>query len=113
MSYSLLADENIERATVDYLTKLGHDIVRVQDIPDLGQGATDDEVVAYGNQEGRLILSQDSDFFTDINPEETAGVLAQRDQRLSAREVGDIIDEMAAYLPQEQVVLEYVSADWL
>jgi len=86
MSYSILADENIERATVNYLNKLGHDIVRIQDTPDLGQGATDDEIVTYANRSGRLILSQDDDFFTDIDPHDTPGVLAQRDQQLSAQE---------------------------
>jgi hypothetical protein len=55
MSYSILADENIERATVNYLTKLDHDIVRVQDIPELGPSATDSEIVTYANETGRLI----------------------------------------------------------
>lgn len=113
MSYSILADENIEQATVNYLTKLDHDILRVQSIPELGPSASDGEIVAYANEAGRLILSQDDDFFTDIDPEETAGVLAQRDQLLSAREVGAIIDEMASYITQEDVVLEYVSQTWL
>jgi len=113
MSYSILADENIERATVNYLTKLDHDIIRVQDTPELGPSATDSDIVTHANETGRLILSQDDDFFTDIDPKKTAGVLAQRDQQLSAREVGNIVDEMATYLPQEHVVLEYVTADWL
>ena len=47
------------------------------------------------------------------DPADTAGVLAQRNQRLSARNVGLIVDEMAAHLPQEAVVLEYVSTNWL
>jgi len=113
MSYSILADENIERATVNYLNKLGHDIVRIQDTPDLGQGATDDEIVTYANRSGRLILSQDDDFFTDIDPHDTPGVLAQRDQQLSAQEVGEIVDKMANHILQKQVVLAFVSADWL
>jgi hypothetical protein len=40
---------------VNYLTKLDHDIVRGQDTPELGFGATDSEIVTYANETGRLI----------------------------------------------------------
>lgn len=69
--YRILADENVERATINYLRKLGH------------------------------------------NVERTAGVLFQRDQTLSAREVGDVVHELSRYLDQSDVALEYVSGNWL
>lgn len=45
MSYRVLADENVERATINYLRKLGHDVERLDDVPEIGLG-TDDESFA-------------------------------------------------------------------
>ncbi|ERH03016.1 MAG: hypothetical protein J07HN6_00335 [Halonotius sp. J07HN6] len=42
MSYRILADENIEQATVNYLRKLDHDVKRVSEVADLGLGAEDE-----------------------------------------------------------------------
>lgn len=61
----------------------------------------------------RLILTQDDDFFTQIAPSETAGVLFQTDPTLSSREVGDIVHELSEYIDQSDVILEYVSRNWL
>jgi hypothetical protein len=41
MAYRLLVDENVERATVNYLRKLGHDVERLDDVAELGLGADD------------------------------------------------------------------------
>jgi len=38
--FRILADENIERATVTYLRKLGHDVDWVRDVPELGSVVT-------------------------------------------------------------------------
>ena len=113
MPYRILADENVEAATIDVLNRLGHDVVRVQDIDALGPGVPDEDIADYARRSDRLVLSQDHHFFSEIDPADTAGVLAQRNQRLSARNVGLIVDEIAAHLPQEAVVLEYVSTNWL
>mgnify|MGYP006303854003 CR=1 FL=1 len=113
MSYRILCDENIELATVNYLRKLEHDVQRVPEVSALNEGDPDARLAAYSRETGRLVLTQDDDFFTEIDPSNTAGVLAQRDRSLSAREVGDIVDEMATYIPQEQVTLEYVTEQWL
>jgi len=109
----VLADENVERATIEYLGKLGHDVERVGDVPELGLGADDESIVAYARQADRVILTQDDDFFTTIDPHETAGVLFQKEQTLTARTVGDIVHEMSQYIYQEDVTLEYVSENWL
>ncbi|WP_254833147.1 hypothetical protein [Haloglomus salinum] len=58
-------------------------------------------------------LTQDDDFFTELDIERTAGVLFQQDGTLSAREVGDIVHELSEYVDQSAVVLEYVSRNWL
>lgn len=113
MSYRILCDENVELATANYLEKLGHDVVRVTKIAELSEGDSDERLAQYSRETGRLVLTQDDDFVTDISPTETAGVLAQRNQSLSARQVGDIVEEMSTYLPQEELTLEYVTEQWL
>ena len=45
--------------------------------------------------------------------EDTAGVLFQRGQTQSTREVGNAVHEMSQYLDQSDVILEYVSRNWL
>ncbi len=113
MGYRLLADENVERATIDYLRKLDHDVEWIGDVSELGLGADDESIATYARENGRLILSQDDDFFTRVDVGRTAGVLFQKDQTLSAREVGDIIHELFEYVDQDDITLEYVSRSWL
>lgn len=113
MTYRVLADENVERATIEYLRKLDHDVERIGDVSELELGADDESLVRYARRTDRVILTQDDDFFTVIDPQETSGVLFQKDQTLPARTVGDIVHEMSRYLDQEEVTLEYVSENWL
>ena len=112
MGYRILADENVERATISYLRKLDHDIEWIGDVDALGLGIDDNSIAVYAKKHDRLILTQDDDFFTRIEPSETAGVLFQTDQTLSAREVGDIVHELSEYIDQSDVILEYVSRNW-
>lgn len=113
MGYRILADENVERATITYLRKLDHEIEWIGDVDELGLGADDNSIAAYASENDRLILTQDDDFFTRIELSDTAGVLFQTDQTLSAREVGDIVHELSEYIDQSDVILEYVSRNWL
>ena len=113
MAYRILADENVERATVNYLRTLGHDVERHDDVVELGVGVEDASIARYARERDRLILTQDDDFFTELDIGATAGVLFQRDQTLSTHEVGDAVHEMSQYLEQSDVTLEYVSKNWL
>ncbi|PSQ51922.1 hypothetical protein BRD20_08870 [Halobacteriales archaeon SW_8_65_20] len=113
MTYRVLADENVEHATVRYLAKLGHDTEQLDAGSELGLGVEDRVIARYAREHDRLILTQDDDFFTELAVERTAGVLFQKDQTLSAREVGDIIHEMSRYLEQSDIVIEYVSRNWV
>ena len=47
MAYRILADENVERATVNYLRKLGHDVERLDDVVELGLGSDDGPIARY------------------------------------------------------------------
>ena len=113
MRYRIIADENVEPYTRRYLDQLGHDVEWVGDVPELGLSVSDEDIAAYSRRTDRLVLTQDDDFFTRLDVTETSGVLFQRDQRLSGKQVGDIVDEMAKYLPQDEIVLEYVRTNWL
>ncbi|PSP77353.1 hypothetical protein BRC81_10260 [Halobacteriales archaeon QS_1_68_20] len=113
MRYRILADENVDPATVTYLRKLGHDVEVVREVDDPGPGTLDQGILVYARRHERLIFTQDDGFFLDVDPANTPGVLFRKDQRLSGREVGRIIDEISTYVPQDEVVLEYVSANWL
>jgi len=113
MGYRILADENVEAATVNYLQKLDHDVAWVGDIDELGLGVNDSTIVTYARETDRLILTQDDDFLTEFDLGETAGVLFQEDQSLSAREIGDIVHELSECIEQSDVTLEYVSRNWL
>ena len=76
-------------------------------------GVGDGLIARYAREHDRLILTQDDDFFTERDVDDTAGVLFQRDQTLSTREVGNAVHEMSQYLDQSNVTLEYVSRNWL
>jgi predicted nuclease of predicted toxin-antitoxin system len=76
-------------------------------------GADDGSIARYAREHARLILTQDDDFLTELDIESTAGVLFQRDQTLSTREVGDAVHELSRHLDQSDVTLEYVSGNWL
>jgi predicted nuclease of predicted toxin-antitoxin system len=67
MGYRILADENVERATVNSLRKLGHDVERLDDVAELGLGAEDESIARYAREHDRLILTQDDDFFTELD----------------------------------------------
>ena len=58
MAYRVLADENVEAATIEVLNRLGHDVVRVQDIDALGPGVADEDIAVYARRRDRLVLSQ-------------------------------------------------------
>jgi len=78
MAYRILADENVERATVNYLRKLGHNVEQLDEVSELGLGIEDESIARYAREHDRLILTQDDDFFTELAVERTAGVLFKR-----------------------------------
>lgn len=80
---------------------------------ELGLGADDTAIAGYARENDRLFLTQDNDFFTELDIDRTAGVLFQRDTTLSAREVGDIVHGMSQYIDTSDITLEYISRDWL
>jgi predicted nuclease of predicted toxin-antitoxin system len=62
LEYPLLLDENIHPAVASGLVALGCDVVTVASRD--AAGATDEEVLAIANAEGRVVVTHDSDFGT-------------------------------------------------
>ena len=113
MGYRILADENVEQATINYLRKLGHDVEWIGGVAELDLGTDERSIAAHGRETNRLVLTRDDDFFTQIDIEDTAGILFQKGQMLSAREIGEVVHELSEHIDQSDVTLEYVSRNWL
>jgi hypothetical protein len=61
----ILADENVPDEYVSALRGDGHGVVYSRDIPDLGAGASDDDLIGYAEANDRAILSTDVKDFAD------------------------------------------------
>ena len=55
MGYRVLADENVERATISYLRKFDHEIEWIGDVDELCLGAGDTAIADYASKHDRLI----------------------------------------------------------
>ena len=55
-----LADEHIDLPSVKALKRLGIDIISIQDAQ--MESYADEEILSYGNENKRAIITQDSDF---------------------------------------------------
>ena len=56
-----LVDTQLPKRLCRVLTEMGHDAVHVSDLPN-GNRSTDAEVIAAADEEGRVLVSKDSDF---------------------------------------------------
>jgi predicted nuclease of predicted toxin-antitoxin system len=54
-----IADVNVEKPIVEYLSKQGYDI---KWIPDINCEMTDDELLELANKEKRILITNDKDF---------------------------------------------------
>ena len=56
-----LVDTQLPKHLCRLLTEMGHDAVHVSDLPN-GNRSTDAQVIAAADEEGRVVVSKDSDF---------------------------------------------------
>lgn len=68
MAVKFLLDENMEPKVEHRLDAFGHPVESIGDVPALGSGATDAEIVTYSRENERVILTYDDDFITDHDP---------------------------------------------
>lgn len=57
--FPLLIDEHVPKPLVKALQQRGWEVVRVVDLPDLGQGSEDEQVFSYALEHGYVVLSSD------------------------------------------------------
>ncbi|WP_324759529.1 DUF5615 family PIN-like protein [Haloarcula sp. GH36] len=62
MQVSFLLDENIAAPLADKLDKAGHDVERVVDVSELGEGVDDTAIRLYAVENSQVIVTSDDDF---------------------------------------------------
>lgn len=112
-AFDILADEHVEKKGGRYLAKMGHAVEFVVDLPNLGPGTDDRRIAGYADQVGKLVLTHDDDFVSDIGSDQHAGVLFVVDDNYSAYEVATMVNEISSHMTQRHVDVVYVSKNWL
>jgi predicted nuclease of predicted toxin-antitoxin system len=95
---------------------VGHDVVRVVTVPELGEGGTNEEIAAYAARTDRLVLTADDDFLSGFENIEQVDVLSQSDESLSADEVVSVVETIDQFLGHERAKGDppvCVSENWL
>ena len=112
MQVSFLLDENIAAPLADKLDKAGHDVQRVADVSELGEGINDTTIRQYAVQEGRLIVTSDDDF-VQMPAESHSGVSYVLDQSLPPHELYHIIQRVIEAFPDREAMttVTYVTTD--
>lgn len=106
----ILSDENIKRSITHLLSQEGHDVVRVQD--ELELGFDDGDIIDYCRDEGRMILTNDDDFFDfDDHP----GVLFLTRQTTPARDVANAVRHIERQFESDDLegVVLHVPDGWV
>ena len=114
MQVSFLLDENIAAPLAVKLDKAGHDVVRVVDASELGEGVDDTTIRLSAVEADRLIVTSDDDFVR--MPVDThSGVFYVPDQSLPAHELYHIIQHVVDAFPNRAAMetVTYITTDWL
>ena len=114
MQASFLLDENIAAPLADKLDKAGHDVERVVDVSELGEGVDDTAIRLHAVREGRLIVTSDDDF-VQMSTDSHCGVFYVPDQSLSAHELYHIIQRVIEAFPDQEAMetVTYITTEWL
>jgi predicted nuclease of predicted toxin-antitoxin system len=87
----LLADENCDVVLIAALREAGHDVVRVVEF---AAGAADTDVFGYAISDGRVVITNDTDF----------GLLAERSEKCPPAVILLRLDPLRALIRSEIVV---------
>ena len=114
MQVSFLLDENIAAPLADKLDKAGHDVERVVEVSQLGEGVDDTTIRLYAVEENRLIVTSDDDF-VQMPTDSHNGVFYVPDQSLPPRELYHIIQRIIEAFPNREAMdtVTYITTDWL
>jgi|GEM_PF-426860 predicted nuclease of predicted toxin-antitoxin system len=114
MQVSFLLDENIAAPLADKLDKAGHDVERVVEVSQLGEGVDDTTIRLYAVKESRLIVTSDDDF-VQMPTDSHRGVFYVPDQSLPPHELYNIIQRVVEAFPDREAMdtVTYITSDWL
>jgi predicted nuclease of predicted toxin-antitoxin system len=114
MQVSFLLDENIAAPLAAKLDKAGHDVERVVDVSELGEGVDDATIRRYAVEEGRLIITSDDDF-VQMPTDSHGGVFYVPNQSLPPHELYHIIQRVVEAFPDRAAMatVTYIISDWL
>lgn len=107
----ILADENVDTTSVRALADSDHDVRRVVDEPDLGESASDSEVIAVATAHDRVLLTEDTSDFGDPPVERHAGIVLISDGAVSGREVCRGIRRIERHYPELDGTVAYLN-EW-
>lgn len=114
MAVTFLLDENMEPQVYHRLDAYGHSVESLEDVPELGLGATDSEIVTYSQENERAILTYDDDFIINHDPGDYHCVIYFADESLSATQVADIVHKMRESYPESAFRgRQFGSKEWL
>lgn len=114
MAVKFLLDENMEPQVGHRLDAYGHPVESIEDVPALGLGATDTEIVTYSKENERVILTYDDDFLTDHGPSDYHCVIYFANESLSATQVSDIVHKMTEAYPESEFTgRQFGGKEWL
>jgi len=111
---SFLLDENIAAPLADKLDKAGHEVERIVDVSELGEGIDDTTICQYAVREGRLIVTSDDDFI-QMPVGSHNGLFYVPDQSLSPHELYHIIQRVIEAFPNREAMdtVTFITTDWL
>ena len=114
MQVSFLLDENIAAPLADKLDKAGHDVERVVNVSELGEGVDDTTIRLYAAEENRLIVTSDDDFI-QMPTDTHSGVFYVPDQSLHPHELYHIVQRLVDVFPNREAMntVTFVTTDWL
>jgi len=74
----LYSNENFPLPVVEELRRLGHDVLTIQETGKAGQAVSDEDVLAFVNQEKRVLVTLNRRHFIRLHQQEKphAGILA-------------------------------------
>ncbi|QZX98706.1 DUF5615 family PIN-like protein [Halobaculum rubrum] len=109
-----LFDEDTEKQFARLCERDGHDVERVVDVPELGDGAKDPDVRAYARRENRIIVYHDDDH-TQVPIDEHVGVFLIPEQLLSSFDHFRILSAVCESYPNRGSLqpVAYLTENWL
>lgn len=109
MPLKLLCDENIHVAISHYLRQEGYDLKTVQEEP--GAGSSDEEIIEHCRRSGRVLITNDSDFF---DYENHPGILFVQRQRTSPRKIATSVKTIERHLDPEDMrnIVLHLPGNW-